>query len=239
MLIAITIYDTEENGRLELTKQCLASLADTVDLSKHRLYLVNNASCKASETFLRAYVRKHRTAILINLSENIGTARGINMALRFRGEGENCIKSDNDLTWGVSGWVDEMERVLDEHPEIGILGLKREDVYGTFVQDGELLWSEDIFGTCTAYSARLLNKVGGLVQVSPRYGFDDSIMSVRAIAAGFRNAFLPDIPITNLDTGGSPYTDWKKREAGIYLAEAGILMNLIKEGKVSYYYPFE
>jgi hypothetical protein len=90
-------------------------------------------------------------------------------------------------------------------------------------------------GTCTAFNPALLDKVGVMVQPS-NYGFDDVLMSVRSIAAGFKNAFLHKIKITHLDDGKNPYCDWKKREAGVNLQEVSHLCDMIRSGQLSYYY---
>jgi hypothetical protein len=171
----------------------------------------------------------------MHLNENIGTARGINLALRQRNPGEMCIKSDDDLSWDAPGWVEKMETEIKKRPIIGILGLRRDDVYGEMKAEGNLLWCHDIFGTCTMYNPKMLDEVG-LLQQWGNYGYDDSCISVRSEAAGFRNAFLSTVKITNLDLKETPYTEWKRRQAGIYAQEAGIYMSMVASGELSYFY---
>lgn len=239
-------YCTEENGKFKYAKECVESLMATVNLSKHRLIIINQNSCDEAKEFLSWLCQKDGITV-VNLSENIGTARGINIGLRMRLPEEMAIKCDDDLTWGQSGWVEEMEKVIKKRKDIGILGLKRDDIwqrpdhenpaYRT-VMDGKLEICPDIMGTCTAYNPLLLDKIGFLSQPS-NYGFDDAIFSVRSLTAGFKNAFLPHIKITNIDEGGTEYTEWKKREAGVYLIEASEYMNLIKNGTISFFYDGE
>lgn len=240
-LIAQCIHCTDANGKLKYAKECLASLVATVDFKKNRWIIINNASSESTRTFLDMFHEEHsdKNITILHLTENIGTARGINKALYSREPRQVVIKCDDDLTWGSKGWVEELEAMITKRPEIGILGLKRDDVYGQFIKEGKLLWSHDIFGTCTAYNPLMMDKVGGLTQISNLYGFDDTIYSVRSEAAGFRNAFLPHIKITNLDKGGTEYTEWKKREAGIHIQEASIMMDMIRRGEMSYYYDGE
>lgn len=239
-------YCTEENGKFKYAKKCVESLMETVDLSKHRLVIINQNSCAEAKEFLSWLANKQGITV-VNLSENIGTARGINIGLRMREPGEMCIKCDDDLTWESKGWVEELEAVIKKRPDIGILGLKRDDIwqkpghenpaYRTKM-DGMVEICPDIMGTCTAYNPLMLDKVGFLSQPS-NYGFDDSIISVRSIAAGFINGFLPHIKIVNLDEGGTEYTAWKIKEAGVYLTEACEYMDLIKDGTIPYYYDGE
>lgn len=232
-LLAMCSYSTPENGKLAYLKQTLNSLAKTVNFDKHRLIIINNSQWDVVSKYLNEVGTIPFT--LIEPGENLGTARGINLVLRERQHGEPFLKMDDDLTWHNAGWVDDMVRVLCEHPEIGILGLKRDDVYGELIEDGELLWNSDIMGTCVMFQPDMIERIGGLVQFSEKYGYDDTIYSVRSEAAGFRNAFMKNIRITNLDEGGTEYTEWKKREASVYLQEASIYMEMIKDCRISYY----
>lgn len=234
-LLVQCLFCTTYNGKLKYAKQCMQSLLETTDLKKNRLIVINQNSCKEATEWISGIVQENDGITVMHLKENIGTARGINLGLYQRKPDEIVIKLDDDLTWGKSGWVEDMEQEIANNPLIGILGLRRDDVYGEMIEDGNLLWCHDIMGTCTAYNPLMVDKVGGLSQFS-NYGFDDSVYSVRSEVAGFKNAFMKNIKIVNLDEGGTKYTDWKKREAGIYIQEATIYMNMIKEGKLSYYY---
>jgi hypothetical protein len=235
-LLAICAHDTEENDRTKYTKETLRSLSETVDWSKgHELYIIDNNSCGETKSFLKDFQSKLNYK-LITCSENVGTAKGINMALALRKPNQVCIKMDNDVVVHQSGWVEELEEIIAQNPQIGILGLMRSDIYGNFTQDGKLLYGDDIMGTCTALNPLLLDKIGFYFQHSKNYGFDDSNISVRSIAAGFKNAFLPHIKITHIDTGGTAYTEWKKKEAAFWLQEASIAHDLIRKGLISYYY---
>lgn len=242
-LIVIAAYDTIENDRTKYTKECLTSLLDTVDFYKHRIIIIDNNSCDETKQLW------HNWADVFELSKNIGTANAVNFGLKRRNENEVVIKMDNDCVVHQWRWVDEMEAIIQDNPKLGIVGLKRDDVWQsptnpdpryrtileTLSNGVEIEICDDIMGTCTAYNPLLLDKVGYLSQPS-LYGFDDVLISARSIAAGFTNCFLPKIKITHLDDYKNPYSDWKKREANIYLEEVAELCKLYKEGKLSYYY---
>ncbi len=239
----MAVHDTAENDRTKYTKQTLESLGDTVDLTRHRVAIINNNSCPETEDVIRNSKIGWMAAIFYN-AENIGTARGINQGLRLRNPNEMCCKIDNDVVIHQTGWVDELESTLQDNPHIGILGLKRDDIPQNpnhpdpeqrTIIDGKIEYCKDIMGTCTAFNPALLDKIGLMMQPSV-YGFDDVLMSVRSLAAGFQNAFLPHIKITHLDDGLNPYCDWKRKEAGKYMGELGILCDMIRSGKMSYYY---
>jgi len=232
-LLAMCAYCTPENGKEKYLVQTLESLRATVNFDHHRLVVINNGmdvEClhPAEEWFT-----------LLEPGRNLGTAEGINLALRLRELGEPACKMDDDWTTGHVGWVDDMVRVLCEHPEIGILGLKRDDVYGELVEDGELLWNSDIMGTCTMFQPEMLEKVGYMWSPGV-YGYDDVTMSVRSECAGFKNAFMKNIRIVNLDEGGTLFTEWKKREAGEHMNEVSIVCDKYMDGTLDVYYnPFE
>lgn len=249
-LLAQCVFVTEENEKLPMVKECLSSLVDTVNLKKHRWVIINNASTKETEEFLDTFHGKHAdlNITILHSKKNIGTARGINKALYTRGPGELCIKTDDDLTWSVSGWVEQLERQIKKHPDIGILGLKRDDVWQNpnhadekyrTKMEGKLEICEDIFGTCTAYNPLMLDKVGRMIQCSNFYGFDDVLISVRSICAGFRNAFLPHIKIKNLDIVETGYTKWKREHVGEYIDEVSNLCKLYRNGTLNYFYDGE
>lgn len=239
-LIIMCAYCTEENGKLKYLKQTLESLASTVN-GKHRVFIINNFQYQPAIDWLNQFnVYGMPDWKIIYSPTNLGTAMGINLALKERRLGEYCIKCDDDWTTEHVGWVEEMEAQIEANPQIGILGLRRDDVYGELIPDGELFWNRDIMGTCTMLNHRMLDKVGYYFQPSGTYGYDDSILSCRSEVAGFKNAFMRNIKIKNLDEGGTEYTEWKKREANTYAQEAGIIMDMYRSGQLDYYYnPYE
>lgn len=233
MLIAMAVYDTEQNGRSELTRITLKSLERTVDWSKHRLIISDNGSCQKTVDIYHEF--SFPFDVIYN-GENLGTARAINKAWRYRINGEPCVKMDNDVYIHQQGWADWMIDVFERDPKIGICGLKRKDL-------AECPWSnspfwksevymlpheagqrwliveevEHVIGTCQAYSSLLLDKIGYLNQPD-LYGYDDSLASVRAGVAGFKRVFLHGFEIDHLynEENESEYQDWKKEHAKRY-----------------------
>ena len=223
-LISLCCYDTEDNQRSRYTYDTILSLLDTVDLDLHRIIVVDNNSCEETKEILSRF-RKELT--IITLSENVGTAQGINRAWKLKEPKEHLIKMDNDVVINYSNWVDEMIEYIEADKNIGILGLKRKDLmesptsYGQFKstlrmlphQNGES-WKivedvDHVMGTCQMYNWRLIEKIGGLVQPSI-YGFDDTLASVRCHIAGFKTAFIPHIDIDHIDTKENPYWQQKR-----------------------------
>lgn len=236
-LIAMCVWDTEENKRTEYTERTLNSLRDTVDLDKHELFIVDNNSCKATKDMFQNFTNSMGQSQIISLSENIGTARGINKAWFLRNPGQHCIKMDNDVVINQSGWVEEMEAAIERDNQIGIIGLKRKDVWQYPGHADPNLKSElimlphkngepwivvercaDIIGTCTMFNSDLLDKVGYSFQPGI-YGYEDTLFCHRSHLAGFYNCFLPHINIDHIDTGATPYQHWKEKHSGEHTKE--------------------
>ena len=231
-MIAMAVHDTDENQRTKYTKQTIESLIETVDLKKHKLYLVNNNSCEETRKILDSYcwINTLLNIYVIDNLENLGTAKAINQAWALKELGEVLIKMDNDVVINNYGWVEDMETAM-RLGGYGIVGLKRKDLmqspnakdnWKTELkmlphQKGEP-WivveeSEDIMGTVQMFNPSLINKMGGLMQAGV-YGFDDTLACIRAKLLGYRLAFLPHIDIDHIDVGGDAYTEWKRKYAG-------------------------
>jgi GT2 family glycosyltransferase len=255
-LIVMAVHDTEENGRAAFTKKCLESLEDS-DAINHRIIIVDNASCYESKAAIRNFKSSHCACEHIQLDSNIGTARAINLGIQQRKPGEHVIKIDNDVTFRRAyWWVEQLEEVVAREPKIGLVGLKRKDLWETPWHEVpsnrcELMmlphepgqrWilvekSKHIMGTCCLHSSALLDKIGYMYQPGV-YGYDDTLMSVRAICAGFITCFLSHIEIDHIDPGGTEYITWKQKEAGIYQREVIELMRQYASGEKSVYHDF-
>lgn len=240
-LIIMAVYDTEENGRSEYTKETLNKLFQTVNFDKDRLLIIDNNSCLETKKNINYFyenskvftMRNTHNLFVITNSENLGTAKAINQGLKLRKEGENCIKIDNDVIINRSGWVEEMEAVIERDPTIGIVGLKRKDIdfdannanpeyRSQLVQlsheRGQSWITVEkgmyIMGTCTMFNHKLIDKIGGMKQPG-LYGLDDTLYSLRSELSGFWNCYLPHVDIDHIDRGDNPYTQLKQLQAGM------------------------
>jgi len=227
-LIAMAVFDTEENNRTQYTKRTLQSLMNTVNMAKHRIHVIDNASCKATKQVLKDF-EPHIT--VHTNGQNIGTAKAVNIGWQHRQPGEHAIKMDNDVVIHSTGWVEEMEEAIMLDSKIGIVGLKRKDCWEKPTHENphykstlELLGGVNhkwipiekvnhVMGTCQMFNSALLDKIGYLYQ--PRlYGFDDSLAAIRCQVAGFYSCFIPSIEIDHIDTGETPYQGWKEKHSG-------------------------
>jgi GT2 family glycosyltransferase len=258
-LIAMAVYDTEENGRTKYTLRTLMSLLQTVDWEVNRLIVVDNNSCKQTKDILRGNVVPNMNVIY--LRNNLGTASAINEAWVNRIDGEHCIKIDNDILVNQRGWVEELEFVAERglaHRPIGQVGLKRKDCIECVTEKNPFYKSKlhqlvhqpgerwvvveeqfHIMGSCVLHTSQLLDKIGYMYQLGV-YGFDDSFMSARAIKAGFATVMLPHIDIDHIDAGDNPYQKEKEKLANdVFISgKYHATLNRINEGNY-YYNPFD
>lgn len=244
VLIAMATYD-----RLEMTRFTIESLMWTVDLEKHRLWLIDNASTDGTPEYLKTLPF---LAGLILLEANIGTAKAINMAWAKRGPGQPCVKMDNDVIINTPGWLEKCVEVLRMRPqEVGIVALKRKDLpespfainpwYQTrLLEIGDGIVVEEAnhtIGTCWVVNPLLIDRIGALMQ--PRvYGFDDALYCLRAHLAGFKTVFLREIDIDHIDPGGDGYTAWKHQQASEDMAVYSQLVQEYKTGQRDIYERF-
>lgn len=242
-LVAMAVYDTDENNRSSLTQMTLNCLYNMDWSQGRRLFVIDNASCEKTQSIYRewGFGTDHQIPNwnLIRLSQNVGTAKAINLAWRNRIPGEMCVKMDNDVffPFGID-WIDLMETVLEKRDDVGIVGLKRKDCEERpdhpnlewfrsklkFLphQPGER-WIvieevEHVMGTCQGYRSDLLDVIGYLYQLDGLYGFDDALASFRAKYAGWYRVFIPEVEIDHVDPPGetpeSPYRVWKQKYSG-------------------------
>jgi len=265
-LISMAVYCTEENNKKDIFEQTIEGLIETVDFDKHRIVLIDNASCEDARKLIRKYNRPGFIQVIHN-DENLGTAGAINLAWKTRQPGECVVKIDDDCLIHDAGWADRMEEAIRRGPEIGVLGLKRIDLaqnpHFPDPNNPDRLWaekyrsslrmlppyfgapwmvvedSEDIMGTCHMINPALLDKIGYLFQ--PRlYGFDDSLICIRSRVAGFKNCFLPEVRISHIDPGGGIYQEWKRVESGKDMTEYNKYKHGYLDGSISIYYnPYE
>ncbi|MDY7078023.1 MAG: glycosyltransferase [Chloroflexota bacterium] len=249
MLISMAVYSTESNGRAWMTVKTLDSLARTVDWERHRLVVIDNGSCKKVFEYYRRFEKIFPFYLIVS-ERNVGTARAVNKGWALREPGEHCVKMDDDVVFHQPEWADWIEDVFERDPQIGICGLKRNDLDESPFAEGSMQstlrmlphekgqrWLvveevESVIGTCQGYSSALLDVIGYLTQPGV-YGFDDSLSAVRAKVCGFKSAFLCGFEIDHIDPGGTPYTTWKRQVADTYfpdfrtkalLYESGVLL---------------
>jgi GT2 family glycosyltransferase len=142
-LLALAVWDTPENGRFPLTLRTLASLARTVDWSRHRLVVVDNGStCPEARALFDLNAWEFRSywvgpgqgsrvpaATVIRNAENRGQARALNQGWLLAEKDEVRARADDDVEFLDAGWLDRLCDCLARDPNLGVVGLKRTDSF--------------------------------------------------------------------------------------------------------------
>ncbi|MFH1952566.1 MAG: hypothetical protein ABIL06_13215 [Pseudomonadota bacterium] len=253
-LIAIAVYDTDENKRSSITEKCLIQLRRTITPSD-KVGVYNNGSCVESSGNMDRLKQDGIVDYLYHGVENIGTAKAVNHIWKRHMTPDGIkVKMDNDCFIHCHGWLEEAKEVFKRCPDIGIIGLKRIDVsehpeaeslqYRSVLSfampnsPGYWIAVEEVhhvIGTCHVYRPELLENIGYLYQMNGLYGFDDFLMCRRSQLAGFRTVFLPHIRIDHLDeiTG---YVQWKRAYAMDMMREFNKTAKGYQDGSIPIYY---
>ena len=258
ILIGMCIYDTTENRRTEYTIRMLSSLANTVDLYKHRLVIVDNDSCEDTKDFLTSFSKLFPVTI-ITLKENIGIARAVNIAWGHRLPDQCAMKIDNDIIVNQNGWVEDMVIALKRNPEIGAVALKNklewqhpnhtDSVFKTRLEFLNPIgkgnkWMvfeytpRHLNGICRLYTPEHFNRVGYLIQPHI-YGYEDALMCLRTSLSGLKMGYLPHIDADHIDRADNEYTEAKRIMAGLEASGYRDLHDEFVSKKIPIYVPYD
>ncbi|MBM3836640.1 MAG: glycosyltransferase [Verrucomicrobia bacterium] len=194
---------------LELNRECLASLYETIDPAKGEIIVVDNASTDGTADYLRREQQAGRLRAFLN-SQNVGFARGCNQgALEARGHLLLFLNNDTRVT---PGWCDSMIWAA-RLPRVGVVGVKLlypdgRVQHAGFGLVGQMLDHVHRFAPASAPEVnvfRELDIVTGACLMIPRTlffelnGFDESFknggedvdLCLRVRAAGWKVVYEP------------------------------------------------
>ena len=106
-------------NNLELTKACLASLAEFSDYSQLEIIVVDNASSDSSRDYLTQWAAAPNRQLILN-EDNKGFAAANNQGLAIA-SGEYLVMLNND-TYVTPGWVRTLMNHLRRDSSIGLIG---------------------------------------------------------------------------------------------------------------------
>ncbi|MDB6022091.1 MAG: hypothetical protein JWQ04_1948 [Pedosphaera sp.] len=114
--VKISFLIPMHNG-VELTRACLRSLEETVDLAPHEVILINDASTDGTAEFLAKLAAPFR---IIHNKERLSYAASINRGVA-EARGEILCLLNNDLLFSQD-WLPPMLRAFDRFEKVGIVG---------------------------------------------------------------------------------------------------------------------
>ena len=187
-------------NQLEYTRQCLASILENTT-GAHQLILVDNGSTEPVYEFFQAIPG----AIAIRSETNLGFAGGVNLGLaHVRG---HVLLLNND-TLVPRGWLEGLAAVLDQAPDIGMVGPMSNYVSGSQLIPGLTFESLDdindfatkrraefggrvrdvarLVGFCMLIRDRAFAQAGLLDEAYGIGNFEDDDYCVRVLRAGYR-----------------------------------------------------
>ena len=195
------------NGR-DLLEDCLPSLENQT-ITAEEIIVVDNGSDDDSVEFLRL---SYPSVKVVALDKNYGFAKANNIGIRLA-RGSRIALLNND-TVVDSRWLEQLNRALDEQPEVGfcaskilmywerdvidsagdMLGIARAYKRGHRKQDGtEFNEPAFVFGACAGaalYRREMLADIG-LFDETFVTNLEDVDLSFRAQLAGYKCIYVP------------------------------------------------
>lgn len=186
-------------NNLAILKRCVESLMRCTDIPS-RLIIVDNGSTEVGLreylTGLKAGKKMHVEAILNPLNE--GFARGANRGMRASNAPYLCLLN-NDIV-ATDGWLEEMIKVAESEPKIGIVnpssnnfGLRfkkdtplEEFAHGLRKQSGRWVEMNACVGFCMLIKRAVIKKIGFLDDSYGYAYFEDTDYSRRAQSSGYK-----------------------------------------------------
>lgn len=194
-------------NRLGLTIKNLSSILNSSD--DFEMHIIDNGSTDNTWKYLQS-LKDSRILSKARLNANYGQVYAINLNLLKRRSSQYFISVDNDVYIETKDWISRFLKVFETFPEIGLLGIQREQVNTEplppvvpKVKDGifylELdnstpdIWKNYIPGACICLSPQLLKEIGYLCEENC-YGDIELSNRVNNYTA-FKSGFVTNISV--------------------------------------------
>ena len=184
-------------NNLKLTKSCIDSVIKNTDVD-YRLIIIDNASNDETKKYLES-VKDHEglRVLLVRNESNLGFIKAVNQGMRLSEAPYVCLVN-NDTTV-TKGWLDEMIRVAEGSPRIGLINpssntLGQKSDKGESVESyAERLKKEaassteigSAIGFCMLIKKEVIDKIGVFDEIYDMGNFEDTDYSRRAIKEGY------------------------------------------------------
>jgi len=196
-----------------LTVKCVESIKRNTSLA-YRIILIDNASSEETRVYLKELSEKNKGAvILIRNEENAGFPKAVNQAIAISDAPYLCVL--NNDTEVYSGWLEEMIRVAEGDPSIGLvnpssnnLGQPRplEGLSGKWIEMSACI------GFCMLIKKEVVDKIGGLDEIYSPGNFEDTDFSRRAAKAGYKCVMAKGAYVYHAqNTGFKKRKDWDEK----------------------------
>jgi GT2 family glycosyltransferase len=191
------------HNRLQQLRACIESIFSSTR-TPFRVYVTDAGSDDGTIEFLQS-IKSDRLVPVLE-GERLGQARAYNRVFETLQSAYVCWLSDDNLV--VNASLDTAVRILDEEPQIGLVGLKVSDMLGPFV-DAPYLGGISSIGVLNVNQGvlrtRILRDVGYFSEVFQFYGIDPDL-TAKVLLAGY------DVVYTR-DVGVHHYRAWADNES--------------------------
>ncbi|CUS36079.1 glycosyltransferase family 2 protein [Candidatus Nitrospira nitrificans] len=240
----VTVAIVNWNGQPFLDR-CLSALqAQTV--TPHEIILVDNASSDASLDI----VRRYPSVCMLELNENLGFARGNNVAIQAAAAESEWIALLNPDAFPEPHWLEALLSAARENPEFDVFGSKLVNATDLSLLDGAgdayhisgLVWraahgapadtlsvqASEVFSACAAaalYRRSALLEVGGFDEDYFCY-VEDVDMGFRLRLTGYRCLFVPASVVQHV---GSGTTGGQHSTFALYHGHRNVVWTFVKD----------
>jgi GT2 family glycosyltransferase len=204
----------------ELTIKCIESIERNT-LLPYRVIVIDNASDTETASYLKGLSEKDKNLILIRNHENLGFPKAVNQGIAMSNAPYLCIL--NNDTEVYKGWLEEMIRVGDTNPSIGILNPSSNNLGQERPQEGSSgKWLEmsSCIGFCMLIKREVIQKIGNFDEIYSPGNFEDMDFCRRAVKAGYRCVMAKGAYVYHAqNTGFKKRKDWDekfRRNLGIF-----------------------
>lgn len=188
-------------NQLEYTKLCIESIQKNTK-QDYELILIDNGSQDGTSDYFKSI---EKAKVIIN-SENLGVAKGWNQGLRVSTGEYLCILNNDTIV--PPFWLENMVRLVESSPTIGIVGPRSNNISGpqkvltpelknqkdilefaqSFQRDNNLSAFEfpRITGFCMVYSRQVFKEVGFFDERYGKGNFEDDDYCLRTRYLGYR-----------------------------------------------------
>lgn len=201
-------------NRLELTRQCLDSLA-ACKAHWWRLAVVDNGSTDGTPEYLEHLRRSGIIDFLALLRSNTGVATAQNLAWASL-PGSHYVKIDNDVVVRHPSWLEALLDATEEGNRVAMAGYRLcpwHEGRPVRLADGRtFLRGTTCGGGCVCVPRWAHEQLGFWNEDYAPYGYEDNEYGFRANLAGLLTGYVPHAHVSTLDAKGGeserrdPYT---------------------------------
>lgn len=194
------------HNRIDLLKQCLASLLPTLTKINYEIIIVDNASTDGTKEFLQDFAKDNRNVKVLTQKINTGN-NGKSIGI-VQTKGDFIIGIDDDVIFFPDEWIEKMINAYKTIPRMGYLaadvvqdetttGAKYpEETYINEPFDDVTLQVGMTGGWCFMISRKIYNKVGKFLTYKNRVAFpEDGDYVNRIINKGLRYGILKGVKV--------------------------------------------